>query len=139
MDKAYTTYADITPELNAQWEAKYGKRQVLDIEIKLKDEPELVGKHVEDHEAINAKLEAEAEAEAVTYRFVLRKPDRAVLEAIGRHAANKDISNVNKTLMKNCVLGGDMEAIEKDGSVYLNVLEQINLLKSKAQSTVKKR
>jgi hypothetical protein len=108
----YQKYQDITPEQNAQWEAKYGKSRVSDLEVVVDDK---------------------------TYRFVLRKPDRAVLKAIGRHAAKEDVDKVNDVLIKNCVLGGDMEALEKDGEVYLEVLESVNLLKSKAKSTIKKR
>ncbi|MBU2923056.1 hypothetical protein KO504_17030 [Winogradskyella psychrotolerans] len=112
MDKVYTTFADITPELNAQWEAKYGKHRIIDLEI---------------------------EVDGHTYNYVLRKPDRAVLEAMGKHAVAKNVELTNKSLIKNCVLGGDMEALDKDGSVYVEVLEQLQKLKSEAKSTIKKR
>ncbi|WP_435135716.1 hypothetical protein [Formosa sp. A9] len=113
MNKEFQKYSDITPEMNQEWEAKYGKTRLIDLEVQISD--------------------------TETFNFVLRKPDRPVLEAIGRHAANKDVAAANKTLINNCVLGGDMEALNKDGEVYLEVLEQLNLLKHKAKSTVKKR
>ncbi|QQV91582.1 hypothetical protein Peternella1_46 [Winogradskyella phage Peternella_1] len=108
----YSKFADITPEQNSQWEAKYGKHLLIDLEI---------------------------EVDGRTYNYVLRKPDRAVLEAMGKHAVSKNVELTNKSLIKNCVLGGDMEALEKDGSVYVEVLEQLQKLKSEAKSTVKKR
>lgn len=109
---SYTTYADITPEQNAAFEAKYGKSRLSELEVAVDD---------------------------AKYKFLVRKPDRAVLEAIGSHAAKKDVQKINQVLIKNCVLGGDMEALDKDGEVYLAVLDAINLLKSKATSTIKKR
>ncbi|MGB1307531.1 MAG: hypothetical protein ACPG6B_01375 [Oceanihabitans sp.] len=113
MTTNYKKYSDITAELNQEWEAKYGKSRIIDLEVKV--------------------------SEKEIYSFVLRKPDRPVLEAIGKHAANKDVAAANKVLISNCVLGGDMEALNKDGEVYLEVLEQLNLLKHQAKSTVKKR
>jgi hypothetical protein len=108
----YSKFTDITPEQNSQWEVKYGKHLLVDLEI---------------------------EVDGRTYNYVLRKPDRAVLEAMGKHAVSKNIELTNKSLIKNCVLGGDMEALEKDGSVYVEVLEQLQKLKSEAKSTIKKR
>lgn len=108
----YQKYTDITSEQNAEFESKYGKSRISDLEVNVDDQ---------------------------IYRFVVRKPDRNVLEAIGTHAAQKNVKGVNNVLIKNCVLGGDMEALEKDGEVYLEVLNHINLLKTKATSTIKKR
>ncbi|WP_438710860.1 hypothetical protein ACSTS3_19675 [Aquimarina muelleri] len=135
----YQKYQDITPEQNAEWEAKYGKRRVSDIEVKFIDDIEPIDPDIADYEKVKAKAEAKAEANAIVYRFVVRKPDRSVLSAIGKHAQQNNVEKVNEVLIKNCVLGGDMEALEKDGEVYLEVLESINLLKSKAKSTIKKR
>ena len=108
----YQKHKDITAEDNAKWEAQYGKSRISDLDI---------------------------EVDGKTYKFIVRKPDRNVLKAIGRHAAQKDVEKVNVVLIKNCVLGGDMEALEKDGEVYLEVLDSVNLLKSKAKKTLKKR
>lgn len=109
----FQKHSDITSDMNLEWEAKYGKSRIIDLEVKVSDKE--------------------------TFKFVMRKPDRAVLEAIGKHAAKKDVQAANKVLISNCVLGGDMEALNKDGEVYLEVLEQLNLLKHQAKSTVKKR
>lgn len=108
----YTTYNDITPDQNQDWEAKYGKHRIIDLTV---------------------------EVDGKEYNYVLRKPDRAVLEAMGKHAVAKNVELTNKTLIKNCVLGGDMEALDKDGSVYVEVLENLQKLKTEAKSTIKKR
>lgn len=113
MNKEYQKHSDITKDMNLDWEARYGKHRIIDLEVVL--------------------------SEGESYNFVLRKPDRAVLEAMAKHAANKDVAATNKSLINNCVLGGDMEALNKDGEVYLEVLNKLNLLKHEAKSTVKKR
>ncbi|MBV7268371.1 hypothetical protein [Winogradskyella luteola] len=112
MSKTYTTFAEITDEQNKAWEAKYGKSRIVDLEV---------------------------EVDGQSYNFVLRKPDRAVLEAMGKHAVSKNVQQTNKTLISNCVLGGDMEALDKDGGVYVEVLQNLQKLKTEAKSTIKKR
>lgn len=108
----YQKYNDITPDENAAFEAKYGKQYISDLSI---------------------------EVDGEKYQYVVRKPDRAVLKLIGKYAVENNVEKVNEALIKNCVLAGDMEALDKDGAVYLAVLNEINLLKSKAKSTIKKR
>lgn len=113
MSKDFQKHSDITPDMNREWEAKYGKKRISDLEIETSD--------------------------GEVAKFVIRKPDRQVLEAMGKHAAAKNVSATNKVLISNCVLGGDMEALEKDGEVYIEMLAQLNLLKNQAKSSVKKR
>ncbi|CDF80570.1 hypothetical protein BN863_28580 [Formosa agariphila KMM 3901] len=113
MSQEYQKYTDITQDMNLQWEAKFGKKRISDLSIETSD--------------------------GETVNFVIRKPDRQVLEAMGKHAAVKNVSATNKVLISNCVLGGDMEALEKDGEVYIEVLAQLNMLKQQAKATVKKR
>lgn len=109
----YQKYTDITEDQNRKWEAMYGKSRIMDLQIEIDDDR--------------------------IYNFVVRKPDRSIIKAIGNYAAKNDVEKVNEVLIKNCVLGGDMEALEKDGGVYLKVLENVNLLNQKAKSTLKKR
>lgn len=109
-NKEYSTYADITPEVRKQWEAKYGKKRLHDIEL---------------------------ETEDGSFRYVLRKPGRNVMEAVAK-AGDKDISAANKIFISNCVLGGDMEAIDLDGDVYLTVLGEIAALTTQKKIKVKK-
>lgn len=113
MSKEIQKYNDITPDMNLEWEAKYGKDRIVDLEV-------------ETASGKNAK-------------FVLRKPNRTVMEAIGEPASKGNVAKVNQIFIANCVLGGDMEALENDGDVYAEVLSQIVELTSKAKSKVKKR
>lgn len=106
----YTTFADITPEVRKQWEAKFGKKRIHDIEL---------------------------ETEEGSYRFILRKPGRNVMEAVAT-AGEKDIAGANKIFISNCVLGGDMEAIDLDGDVYLTILGEIAALTTQKKIKVKK-
>jgi hypothetical protein len=109
----FQKHSDITPAMNTEWEAKYGKSRLSDLEI--------------------------VSGDGTTAKFVVRKPDRATLEAMGNHAASKNVQATNKVLISNCVLGGDMEQLAKDGEIYLEVLQALNNLKSEAKSTIKKR
>jgi hypothetical protein len=109
----FEKHSDITTTQNKEWEAKYGKARIIDLKIETQD--------------------------GTVAKFVLRKPDRSVLELMAQHGIKNDIKSTNRALIKNCVLGGDMEALEKDGEVYLEILTQLNKLKHEAKSTVKKR
>ena len=110
MSKTQQSYAGITPEKRKQWEARYGAGRIHDIEVQT---PE--GKH----------------------RFVILKPTRKVMELVAQ-AGDRDIASANQAFIANCVLGGDMEAIEYDGQVYLAVLEHIGQLIEQKQIKVKK-
>lgn len=111
MQKKYTAYADITNEMRKQWEAQYGKKRIIQIEL-------------------------ETEEGVLTY--VLRKPNRSVMEAVALAGEKKDIKLANKIFIENCVLGGDMEAIDQDGDVYLTVLGEIAALTNQKNIKVKK-
>ncbi|MFD2566078.1 hypothetical protein [Pseudotenacibaculum haliotis] len=104
------TYKDITKEQRKEWEAKFGKHRIKDITF---------------------------EVDGISYGFVLRKPSRSVMEAVAKEG-EKNIAAANNIFLKNCVLGGDMEAIDLDGDVYLIVIKEISLLLNKKNITVKK-
>jgi len=109
----FQSYNDITPSLIQDWKAKFGPNSLREVTVDLPDE-------------------------GLEYRFVLRKPGRGVMEAVATAGAKNDIAGSNKILIANCVLGGDMAAIENDAAVYLQVLDEIRQLVGKTESTVKK-
>ncbi|MEH0008012.1 MAG: hypothetical protein V6Z82_04760 [Flavobacteriales bacterium] len=104
------TYAAITPEKRKEWEARYGTSRIHDIEVQT---PE--GKNC----------------------FVILKPTRKVMELVAQ-AGDRDIATANQAFIANCVLGGDMDAIDYDGQVYLALLEYIGALIQQKQIKVKK-
>lgn len=106
----------ITPDQIRDWKAKYGANSLREVSIKVLEEEE---------------------SEEVS-RFVLRKPGRSVMEAVAVAGAKNDIAGSNKILIANCVLGGDMAALENDAAVFLAVLDEIRQLVSKTDTTVKK-
>lgn len=108
-------YNAITPDQIRDWKAKYGANSLREVSIKVLEE----------------------ESEEVS-RFVLRKPGRSVMEAVAVAGAKNDIAGSNKILIANCVLGGDMAALENDAAVFLAVLDEIRQLVSKTDTTVKK-
>ncbi|MBX7204149.1 MAG: hypothetical protein K1X81_01880 [Bacteroidia bacterium] len=101
-----------TPDEVVQWKAKYGENNLRSVTIKTADGQE--------------------------EEYVLRVPGRAELEAVGRHGANKDVSKANQVLITNCVLRGNTELFDKDGTVYAAVLDELSKLMRKAEATVKK-
>ena len=71
--------------------------------------------------------------------FVLKKPTRAVIEAIAdtKNDPKGKISKSSNIMLQNCVVAGPMEELE-DGEVYATVLEAVGKLFTKASSEIKK-
>lgn len=69
--------------------------------------------------------------------YLVKKPSRAVVTAIGEAGAKKDTHKVQK-IMIACVLEGDKEAYEYDGAIYLQLIERISDLVEKAKSDIAK-
>lgn len=107
------SFSDITPAQIQDWKAKYGADSLSETTVSLPEE-------------------------GTEYSFVVKKPNRAVMEAVAKAGSKNDIEGSNKILLANCVLGGDMAAIENDGAVYIKLLDVIRLLLGNAESTVKK-
>lgn len=70
--------------------------------------------------------------------FIIRKPGRRELDIIGEKGMNKDISGANSVLIKNCVIAGDTSVFDKDGSVYMAVMEQLKTLTGHKKAELKK-
>jgi len=71
------------------------------------------------------------------FHYLVKKPSRAVMQAIAENEQKKDLTAVQK-LMLGCVLEGDKEAYEYDGAIYTELLENIGRLVDTAKSEVKK-
>ena len=71
--------------------------------------------------------------------FVLKKPTRAVVEAISdlKQDPKSKISKSTQIMLSNCVIAGPMEQLE-DAEVYATVLEAVGKLFTKANSEIKK-
>ena len=78
-------------------------------------------------------------SEDETFVFVLKKPSRFTIEAIGDLDKNKKghTSDASKIMISNCVIAGNMEALD-DGEVYSSVLAEVGKLFTKASSATKK-
>ncbi len=72
-------------------------------------------------------------------KFWVKKPNRATIEFLANEGAKekKDVAKINKVLIANCVLGGDMDEIENDAQVYLGVVEQLSAMLGKRQNELK--
>ena len=95
-----------------EWKARYGENNITQLDITLD----------------NDRQET----------YIVRKPGRKEIEAVGQHSINKDVSKANNVLIANCVLHGDKELIESDGDVYATILEQLSFLMKKREVAIKK-
>lgn len=68
--------------------------------------------------------------------YLVKKPNRSVLQAIAEYEQKKNIQAIEK-LMYGLVLHGDKEALEHDGAIYTKVMEEIGRLVQSAKSTAK--
>ena len=105
-------YADITAAHIQDWKARHGADGLSEVLVTIDDN--------------------------TTARFVICKPGRTVMDAVAQHGISKNVAGSNKALISNCVLGGDMELLEKDGGVYGEVLKHINASISAYRTEVKK-
>lgn len=71
------------------------------------------------------------------FHYLVKKPSRAVIQAIVQHEAKKDITAQQKVML-GCVLEGDREAYENDGGIYGSLIGKIGELTNKANADIKK-
>jgi hypothetical protein len=73
--------------------------------------------------------------ESEKYQFAVCRPSRATISAI---AANKDnLTKANDIIIKNMVVGGDLEALD-DGIVFARVLKELGGIVKQGQSFLTK-
>jgi len=112
-NKEYQTAAQVTDAMIQEWERKFNcKVRSIEVPIGSQDEKP---------------------------RFFLRKPDRVILNQLTRLTGDKDYEKANETLIKNCVLGGDMQYLdtEENGGndeVYYSVLDAVGDLVEKKKA-----
>ena len=71
------------------------------------------------------------EPNGVKAKFVICKPTRNLLPSITQYGKDQNIEALNRLLVTNCVLGGDMHYMDDevgDMAVYLAVLEEVGKL-----------
>ena len=68
------------------------------------------------------------------YEFSVVRPSRHVIMAMA--SKKDDLEAANEILIKNCVQGGDMEALE-DAAVYTKMIETLGEMITGAQAFIK--
>lgn len=114
---------EITPELVQSLKAKYGSHNLHLVEVVL--------------EKSGNEDDADGEKER-TAEYIVRTPTRAVMDAIGEHGIKKEVTKANKVLLSNCVLAGNMDLLESDGTVYAALLGELSKLQVRKQVRIKK-
>lgn len=71
-------------------------------------------------------------------KFVVKKPNRRVIELIGQFEQKNDFIAISKTLISNCVLGGDMDEMEADGTIYNGIMKELHKLFEVQKTSLKK-
>ena len=72
-------------------------------------------------------------AEDESYEFAVVRPSRHVIMAMA--SKKDDLEAANDILIKNCVQGGDMEALE-DAAVYTKMIETLGEMIAGAQAFI---
>ena len=109
--------ANVTPDIIQEMKLKYGKVKILTV--------------VAD-EAVFDDDGNETEPEEVYY-FMAKRPDRSLMKMFGEKSKSGDYSDFNEALVKNLIVGGDMEALEI-GCVYGGAIKQLAELVKPGQS-----
>lgn len=68
------------------------------------------------------------------YEFAVVRPSRHVIMAMA--SKKDDLEAANEILIKNCVQGGDMDALE-DAAVYTKMIETLGEMIAGAQAFIK--
>lgn len=79
------------------------------------------------------KMVTIAIAEDESYEFAVVRPSRHVIMAMA--SKKDDLEAANDILIKNCVQGGDMEALE-DAAVYTKMIETLGEMIAGAQAFI---
>jgi hypothetical protein len=72
--------------------------------------------------------------------YLIRKPSKALLNLLSskEYKGEQNTEKANDAMIKNCVLEGDMERMENDGSICTSLLEKIANLVNATKVTLKK-
>lgn len=112
MSIVFQKFSEITKEKISEWKKTKGKLKQISIPLDDNDFDET----------------------GASANFVICAPTRNVLSALAHHGQEKDIDKVNELLIKNCVLGGDMQYLDKeigDTAIFLSVLDEVGKLMEK--------
>lgn len=69
--------------------------------------------------------------------YLVKRPTRSIIQAMTSAGAKSNTDGVAKILL-GCILEGDLEAIENDGSMYLALIENITTLVGGTKGEIKK-
>lgn len=70
--------------------------------------------------------------------FLIKKPSQNFIRLIHSKEYSGDADKIADAAIKNCVLAGDMEMLENDGSVYMGLVEQLMALIQSSKVELKK-
>lgn len=113
-------FDEVTPEIIQDWKARFGDAEgcITQVNVPITD--------TKDGE------------DGPQARYFLCVPSRTVVDRVAEYGMNKELQQANKLLIANCVLGGDMDILERDGNVYEAVLNEIQKLRKSRVASVKK-
>lgn len=114
----YKKFSDIPSEQIEEWKNKY-KGMVSLLEVEMNDEDDISD-------------------DIPIARFIVRRPSRNTMDAVGELGVKREITKANKALITNCVLGGDMEVLDSDGSVYAAVIDSLERMMTVRKRSLKK-
>lgn len=101
--------------------AKYGKIKIITVVV---EEPV----RDDDGNVVSAEV----------YYYAARRPDKGQVRMLMDFANKKNEDKFISSAIKNLIVGGDMEALENDGLVYMGIIPQIQGLLKPYQSFLTK-
>jgi len=75
--------------------------------------------------------------DGVQVAYLVKKPNRNVVLAVTAANEKNDTTGATKILI-GCILEGDMELMDNDGSVFLELTENVSKLLSQTKGEIKK-
>lgn len=85
----------------------------------------------------NLRLIEIQDDEDTVFVYLVKRPTRSVIQAMTTAGAKNNTDGVAKILL-GCILEGDLEVIENDGSMYLAMIENITTLVGGVKGEIKK-
>jgi len=70
-------------------------------------------------------------------KFLVKKPGKSLVYLLSSKEYDRNIQASSEAMIANCVLAGDMDAVENDGAVYSELIQQLSKMMNTARSALK--
>ncbi|MDY3317772.1 hypothetical protein PG630_10690 [Riemerella anatipestifer] len=71
-------------------------------------------------------------------KYIVKKPSKSLVYLLSSKEYEGNMQASSEVMLSNCVLAGDMEALEQDASVFSELVSRIGEMMKSARSELKK-